>query len=721
MASEHRLPVSLRLSHTEPQWPETLTAPALLDQVMALRRRWRLIALVSLLVPGLTGIALLKMPTRYTATGILLYDPADAAPPGSSLEPGGANAADEDAITASQAAIITSLPAVAALVARLGLTTRPEFNAGLRHPSALARLLAHLQSRPAAALSNHVVLAAQQALAVNVLPGSRILSVSFTSRDPALAAAGANLTMQLYLEHQRAQSFADLSDAQSWLEGNALTLQTQLDRTETELVSARAAAGIIPGAQANLTTEAASRITASLVDAQAGLAMAQARLSSAANGDAAAANAAIAPSLQPLRKEQADLSAQVQSLEDQYGADYPELVAARTSLAAIDSEIAAETGRELDAAQAEVAADRAQVASISSALNGARAESEAQDVEATPIRALEQHEDAERAMLRSVTLQADQLAQQSALTKPDGFILSEASAPETPSSPRHALVLGAALALGFFLGLMLAGLADALDTSFRSGGELRRAVGLGCLALVPEIRAPRDAPITKPFSVFSEQMRALRTGLGLAAVVGAGSQVIAITAARPDEGKTTLTIALARALALSGLRVIAIDGDIRQPSFDAIFYTLGAPGLTDHLSGLSAMHDVILQDRRTELSVIGAGTQVREALSLFLSPRLPAMLAQLRNDYDVILIDVPPAFALAEARVLAGLADSTLLCVRWGKTPRRVVRAAITLLCEAGVNLAGVALTRVDAVQHGRSGFPDAEIYQPRYGGYFRS
>ncbi len=720
MASEHSLPVALRLPKPEPPWPETLSAPALLDQIMALRRRWRLIFLATLLVPGLAGIGLLKMPTHYTATGILLYDPADAAPPGSSPEIEGANATDEDAITASQTAIITSSPAVAALVARLDLTARPEFNAALRHPSWLARRLAYFRKPPASAQSN-VVLAAQQALAVNVLAGSRILSVSFTSCDPTLAAAAANLTMQLYLEHQRAQSFAQLGDAQNWLEGNALTLQTQLDRTETELASARAAAGIIPGAQANLTTEAASRITASLIDAQANLAMAQARLSSAANGDAAAANAAIAPSLQPLRKEQADLSAQVQSLEQQYGPDYPELVSARTSLTAIDSEIAAETGRELEAAQAEVAADKAQVASIASALNGARAESEAQDVEATPIRALQQHEDAERAMLRSVTLQADQLAQQSALTRPDGLILSEASVPETPSSPRRALVLGAALALGFCLGLMLAGLADALDTSFRSGGELRREIGLACLALVPEIPAPRDAPITKPFSVFSEQMRALRTGLGLATEIGTGSQVISITAARPDEGKTTLTVALGRALALSGLRVIAIDGDIRQPSFDAIFYTLGAPGLTDHLSGLSSLDEIILPDRRSELSVIGAGTQVREALSLFLSPRLPAMLAQLRNDYDVVLIDVPPAFALAEARVLAGLADSALLCVRWGKTPRRVVRAAITLLFEAGVNLAGVALTRVNAVQHGRSGFPDAEIYQPRYGGYFRS
>jgi capsular exopolysaccharide synthesis family protein len=708
MASERIFPLPLGVSQTAPAWPNARMAPPLVDQLMALRRRWRRILFVTLLLPALACAVLIGMPARYTATGILLYDPAGAAPPGSALA-GAVDAPDEDAITASQSAIITSLPAVTALAAQLDLAALPEFNAALRQRSWLQRFCSLWQTHRTAPQSNAVALAAQKALAVNVLSGSRILSVSFSSRDPVLAAAGANFAMQQYLRHQRDQSFADFSEAQSWLEDNALSLQTELDGTETKLASARAADGIISGAQADLTTEAASRITASLVDAQAGLAVAQARLSSAAHGDAAAANAAIAPSLQPL-----------QALSQVYGANYPALVSARISLAAIDSQIDAEAAREVDAAQAEVAADKAQVAAIAGALSSARAQSEAEDVESTPIRVLEQQEEAERAMLRSVTLQTDQLAQQSALTRPDARILSEASLPDAPSSPRRGLILGATLALGFFVGLLLAGLADTLDTSFRTGGELRASLGLSCLALIPEIQTPREAPITAPFSVFSEQLRALRTGLHLLTDRNAAAQVIAITAARPDEGKTTLTIALARDLALSGLRVIAIDGDIRQPSFDAIFYSLGAAGLTDHLSGLSPLEEIILQDRRTPLRVIVAGTQAREALSLFLSPGLPAMLAQLRKDYDVVLIDVPPAFALAEARVLASVADQALLCVRWGKTPRQVARAAITLLEEAGVNLAGVALTRVNAVLHGRSGFPDAEIYQPRYGGYFR-
>lgn len=710
------LPVTLPLPAMD--WHAMRPAKTLLEQLLALRRRWRMILLTALLLPALTALVLAGMPPRYTATGILLYDPADSAPPGGTPNPD-VDSLDQDAVTASQGAIITSLPSVRLLARRLHLAARPEFNPALKHLPWPLLLLHGWRSRPGPG-SGGVALAAQKALSVNVLSGSRVLSVSFTSQDPALAAAGANLAMQLYLDHERSQSFNDLSEAQSWLEGNALKLQTQLDATETALVKARDAAGIVPGTQANLTTETASRITASLVDAQAKLAMAQARLISAPDGDAAAANAAIAPSLQPLRKEQADLLARVKSLQREYGANYPDLVTARTQLAAIDAEIGAETTRELQAAQAEVAADEAQVKTLSAALGTARARSQTEDVESAPIRALEQRADAERAMLRSVTMQADQLAQQSALTKPDARILSEAPQPESPSAPRRTLLLAASCGLGLCLGVLLAGLMDALDSSFHSGSELRAALGMACLALVPEVRAPRDAPLNAPFSVFSEQMRALRTEL-LPRGPGEAPKIIAVTAARPAEGKTTLTVALGRALALSGLRVLAIDGDIRQPSFDALFYALGAPGLTDHLAGLSALEEVILQDRRSKLQVICAGTQGKDALSLFLSPHLPAMLAALRNCYDVVLMDVPPIFALAEARVLASAADGALFCVRWSRTPRRVARAAITLLQEADVNIIGAALTRVDAARHGRSGFADAEIYQPRYGGYFRS
>ena len=681
-------------------------------QWLILRRHWRLVLACAFTIPALAAIALAILPASYSATGIVLYDPAGAAVPGS---PSAAlqNSLDEDAVTASQGAIIASLPAATAIVRQLGLENNPAFNPALRR-----RFPFTLLPRPAPPSRMELAADVQSRFTISVLPGSRVISVSFSAPSPQLAADGVNLAMQLYLDHERETSFEALTDAQDWLEAHSAVVQQQLDDTETALARARAGAGMVQGAQASLTTETASRLAASLVEAQAALAMAQARLDAANNagGDAAAANAAIAPNLLPLRTQQAELTAQVRSLASEYGADYPPLATARAQLAGLTGQITAETIREMDAARTEVVADQAQVATLQTALAQARAQSQTEDEEAAPVRALEQRAAAGRDMLRAMTLQAGQLAQDASLTKPDARILSGAAVPAHPISRHAPLVFGASLMLGLCLGVLLAGLLDTLDTSLRSGSELRAEFGLICHALLPETENPAEASLLAPFSLYAEQLRALRTGLGL----GAGqSRVLAVTAARPGEGKTTLCISLARAMAVSGLKVLAIDGDLRQPSFNAVFGIDGKPGLADHLTGQVALADCVVRDRLTPLDVLPAGTQSRAALNLFLSPALPALLGILREDYDIVLLDAPPAFALAEGRVLARLADAALLCVRWGHTPRRVVHGAITLLHEAGVRLAGAALTRVNAKAHGRSGHADAEFYAPRYGGYF--
>ncbi len=689
--------ISLSTGH-----PPAAAGPAPLpEQLIILRRHLRLIIATSLALPLIAAAILFTQPRSYTATGVLIYN-APAPAPGIAASP-----QDSEALIASQSALIASLPALRSLTTQLNLAARPEFNP----PTPWWWPLPAEAPDP-----DRVPLAAGRALAIAVPPNSRLITVAFTSRDASLSAAAANLAIQLYLNHQREQYLTNLQDFQSWLQAHQAALQSQLDSTETALATARQTAGVVPGMQGDLSAETASRITASFIDAQSALAMAQARLKSATQGDAAAANAAIAPNLLPLRKEQADFSAQVQSLSRQYGPSYPDLVAAQTSLAAINAEIDAETGRELQAARAEVAADQAQVAALRAALTTARTASQAQDMQSAPIQALNQRADAIRATLRAIATQADQLAQQTALDRPMAVVISAASPPASPNPAHRGLILAATLGLGACLGTLLAGLAEALDTSFRSTNDLQSRFGLPCLAAVPEVSNPHFAVLDAPFSLFTEQLRALRTALTLAGT----ARVLAITAARPGEGKTTLTVALGRALAAAGVAVVVVDADIRQPSFEAMFDTGDQIGLTDYLSGLTTIDAMTLKDSETSLHVITSGTQAADALSLFLSPKLTALLALLRERYEIVLIDVPPAFALAETRVLARAADATLLCVQWGKTPARVVQAALQILLSANVKIAGTVLTRVNSKIHRASGFPDAEMYQPRYGGYFR-
>jgi capsular exopolysaccharide synthesis family protein len=223
--------------------------------------------------------------------------------------------------------------------------------------------------------------------------------------------------------------------------------------------------------------------------------------------------------------------------------------------------------------------------------------------------------------------------------------------------------------------------------------------------------------LDQPLSPFAEQIRALRAGLWMER---ARPRIVAITAARPSEGKTTVTLALARCAAMCGERVVVIDCDVRQPSIGRTLGMDGGAGLIDCLQGRAALAEVIRHDKPTGLAVIPAGTLQVNALSMFMSETMAQLLQQLRQDYDLIVLDAPPAHAMTDARVIASMAEATVLCLRWRSTSHGVVRDAVGLLEEAQASVAGVALTRVDVRAHVRSGYADAEVYRPRYGGYFR-
>ena len=120
------------------------------------------------------------------------------------------------------------------------------------------------------------------------------------------------------------------------------------------------------------------------------------------------------------------------------------------------------------------------------------------------------------------------------------------------------------------------------------------------------------------------------------------------------------------------------------------------------------------------MDYIPGGTGEANALGLLMSATMARLLQTLRQDYDLVLLDAPPAQAVTDARIVAGLADATLFCVRWRRTPRDVVLHALELLEEAHANVVGAALTQVDVNVHVRSGYADAEVYHPRHGGYFR-
>jgi len=163
-----------------------------------------------------------------------------------------------------------------------------------------------------------------------------------------------------------------------------------------------------------------------------------------------------------------------------------------------------------------------------------------------------------------------------------------------------------------------------------------------------------------------------------------------------------------------------VDCDVRRPSFGHLLGDEGTLGLTDLLSGHATDEQVVRHDVLSGMSYITAGSPEASAFSLFMSEAMALLLQRLSQQFDLVLLDAPPAQAMTDTRVIAGIADATLLCVRWRSTRLEVAGNALALLSEAGANVVGVALTRVDTRSHLRSGSADAEVYHPRYGGYFQ-
>ncbi len=705
----------------------TVSAQAVLGM---LRRRLVALLACAALIPALAAVALRETTPRYTADGTVIYDPNEYRPREMQsilrVDP------TTPAIMASQAEVLRGLRSIEQVADQLGLFTQPEFNPALRPASAIACIARWLRARLGFALPkaadptgeparNAVLLAVQQALEVRTVAGSRVLQVSFTAGDNVLAAAVVNRLIDVYIRDQLAAKFRAVRRAQDWLESRAAELRLEVRTAEDRVAAYRSREGIVRGMHAGLDAEQISTQTEALTRARSELAEAEGRLDAARNGAGAAA---VAPSVVEAQQQVDLLTTQLQSMLVRLGPNHPDVRAAQRQIDQARRAVAAARERVEGATEAAVRAARARVAMLEQELARARSQSESQGEAQIPLHEMERDLDASRTLLQSVLDRLQETRQQAAVESADARDLSLALPPTEPSFPRTRPTLAAAAAFGVLFGLLVAYLMELADTTIKSGEEARGVLGLPCLALIPSVgrRTLRGMQISaypahKPMTPFAEQVRGLRAGLWLGRE---RPRTIAIAAARPAEGKTTVTLALGRSAALSGERVVAIDCDLRHPSFARLMGGEAMPGLAEVLRGSARLEDVLRKDHLTDLVYIPAGEGGPETLALFMSEAMGRVLQSLRQQFDFVLMDAPPAHAMTETRVIAQVADATLLCVRWRATPGAVVQNAIELLEAAGASVAGVVLTRVDARAHKRSGAADAEACHPRYRRYYQ-
>ncbi|MFK7696954.1 CpsD/CapB family tyrosine-protein kinase [Paenibacillus sp. HJGM_3] len=198
-----------------------------------------------------------------------------------------------------------------------------------------------------------------------------------------------------------------------------------------------------------------------------------------------------------------------------------------------------------------------------------------------------------------------------------------------------------------------------------------------------------------PKSPISEAYRSLRTNIEFSSI-DESVKVIMFTSAGPGEGKSTTVSNLAVVYAQSDKHVLVIDADLRKPTMHHTFQKSNRWGLTSLLTGQATVGEVIKETHIDRVDVLTAGPIPPNPSEILSSNRMTRLLEQLKETYDIILVDTPPALAVTDAQIIATKADGVVLVLDSGKVKREMAMKAKASLDYVKARILGVVLNNID-------------------------
>lgn len=266
---------------------------------------------------------------------------------------------------------------------------------------------------------------------------------------------------------------------------------------------------------------------------------------------------------------------------------------------------------------------------------------------------------------------------------------------DTPISPRKSLDIAAGAIAGLVLGLILAVLRELQDTAVRTPEQVTEMSGRPVLAEISHDPGARRTPlvIDQPDGQRrAEEYRHLRTNLSFLDAADP-VQVLVITSCTSYDGKSTTSANLGLVVAETEVRVLLIEADMRRPKLSSMLGLERDSGLSNVLAGQVDVADVLQTWGEDQLSVLASGPLPPNPSELLAGQRMTDLIARLRDDFDLIIIDTPPLLAVTDGAVASRLADGVLLVVRHGGTKRNQLGQVLHVLSNVNTRLLGSVLT----------------------------
>lgn len=742
-------------SHSSIGQPEFLENDILdLGELLQMvRRRWKLIAGLTILALALAVLVTVNQTRLYTATSLVLIETRQDRVV--DMEAVVAGLPADSSTIESEVEILRSQDLAERVMNELDLTTDPEFNPEIREES--SSLFAYLDPRTWVASAIQIVSGPEVEIEDEEIQAERernvvvgnlqdrmqvrrrgltyAIEINFTSEDPRKAARIANAFADQYIVAQLEARFEATRRANNWLGDRLESLREQVRLAETAAATFATENNLISTGEATVNEQQISQINAQLVSARADLSAAQAsydrvRQIVEAGGDPEALNqVAESPTFSRLREQQASLRREEAELAGRYGDRHPDLINVRQEIRELDGQIESEMSRLVTALGNEVELARNRVRSLDRSLDAASQDQAVANQATVQLRELERTAESQRTLYETFLSRFNETREQEDLQTSDARIIAEATPPLGPSHPRPALNLALGGVLGLMGGFGLAFFVEWLDRGIRGRNDVERHLGLHQIAVVPLLKksqirkagrkaGPEDFLLAKPLSTYTEAFRSLKAAIALSNIDNRPKTIL-VTSALPNEGKSTVAFSLARHAASTGMRTLLIDADLRHPQLTEMHKKNKKehkPGLVDILTGESQLGDVVYQDSVADLFFIFGGAKVANPADLLESNRMEEFIRGIRSEFDLVILDSAPVLPVVDSRVLAQLVDTTIFTVRWNDTSHDAAAEAVRQLRDFNANIAGVVLNMVDLDRQRAYGHSGGSAYY--YGEY---
>ena len=557
-------------------------------------------------------------------------------------------------------------------------------------------------------------------LTVEPIPQTRLVSVQFTTPDPALSQALANAHVQTFLRMSEESRFSLTEGAREFLEQKKNEFQQKLERSEAELNRFERAHGVLSvGKGENIVVDRLVDLNKQLTTARAQRIEAESLYQTVDNKSYQDLTEVMRQGLvQQLKSNLANLEAENARLATTFKPDHPRIQQLSHQITAARQALNNEVANVVQGIRSNYAAALAKE-------RGLESEAAKQQQDALKLREvgvqytlLQEEVNANRSLYESVLKRLSETSVVNDVAVSNMQIVERAAKPLRPSGPNVPLYLLASVISGLFLGVGAAFLREFFDSTVGTPDKVWRSVGLGTLGVVPHLkfldrptyrerqiegrkqrpsRAPAKELITNhgPLSIMNEAYRTIRTFL-LLSQADKPPQVILLTSPSPGEGKTLTSLNLAIALARDGHTVLLVDADMRQGCCHNRLGLTNNRGLSNVLTGGLPLDEGIQDTPVSGLSLLSRGIPPPNPSELLGSRRMKDILKELRQRFEFILIDSPPVIAISDAAILSVISDGVVLVFDGQKTSTASAQRAVERLDTVRARFLGVILNAVN-------------------------